>query len=87
MATAEKIEIYNSDPTGTAWTVRVGDRFNDHLNFGEMMDVLIKLTVGGRIGDPTEGPYGGLKTQGEHDAWRKRVSKTDGEFEAQEGQA
>lgn len=62
MAEQPKIEIYNSGPDVHGWTIRVGDRYQDHLTYGEMLELFIGLTVNGRIDLDTKLRYGGLKT-------------------------
>ena len=92
---ATKIEIYNSGPEPHGWTIRVDERYHDHLCYGEMLEVLVKLTVDGRIGDPEKAPYGGMLTVEEYAerraGWecrkRAKVDDTiDAEFKVTEGE-
>lgn len=76
MSEQPKIEIYKTRPDGGGWTVRIGDRYDEGLCYGEMLETLVRLTQFDRVEDPSKAPYnGGLKTSQEHEAqvarWRE----------------
>lgn len=91
MADQPKIEIYNSGPDVHGWTIRVGERYQDHLTFGEMLELLIGMTVNGRTDVDAKQPYGGLCTAEEHAQRRRSYSRVldegepiDAEFEVKD---
>ena len=93
MSEQHKIEIFQSDAPVHGWTLRICDRYQDHLTFGEMLEILIEHTRDGAISFPEKPHYGGLMTTEEH-AQRFRAyaglpddgEPIDAEFEETEGQ-
>lgn len=93
MSDQPKIEIYNSGPDVHGWTIRVGERYQDHLTFGEMLELLVCMTVKGRTDVDAKFPYGGLLTAEQHAQKFRTYSRVpdegepiDAEFEVREGQ-
>ncbi|MDE2471077.1 MAG: hypothetical protein KGL35_20615, partial [Bradyrhizobium sp.] len=74
MTIKQRIEIYKTSPEGGGWTVRIGDRYDEGMCYGEMLETLVRLTQFNRVEEASKAPYnGGLKTAEEHAAWAARL--------------
>lgn len=80
MADQPKIEIYRHPQGRYGWTVRVGDRYSSHLDFGEMLSTLVHLTIKGEV-EAVSAPYGGLRTDEEHKAHYRSMGTPEEEIE------
>lgn len=69
-----KIEITKSPRFGR--DVRVGDRYSNNLDSGEMLSTICHLTIRGEI-KAIDAPYGGLLNDDEHKAKLRAYGLTD----------